>query len=73
MNEGGPHYLTQISQLLGRLGIVYSTVQCTVQYTEQCTVHCTAKCSLHVCGNFLCSQMSKITVTYRSRPPEVDY
>ena len=58
---------------MGRLGTVYSTVQCTVQCTEGCTVHCTAKCSVHVCGNFLCSQMSKITLTNKSKPPEPIY
>ena len=36
-------YLSQISQLLGRLGTVYSTVWCTVQCTEQCTVHGTCE------------------------------
>ena len=39
VRKGGvPQYLSQISQLLGRLGTVYSTVMCTVQHTEQCPV-----------------------------------
>jgi hypothetical protein len=44
MLEGVPQCLSQITQLLGRLGTVYSTVQCTVKCTEQCTVHCTVLC-----------------------------
>ena len=32
-------YKSPISQLLERLGTVYSTVWCTVQCTEQCSVH----------------------------------
>ena len=70
---GVPPCLSQISQLLGRLGTVYSTVHCTAQYTEQFKVHCTAKCSGHGCGNFLYIQMPKMTVPYRRRPPELIY
>ena len=46
MLEGVPQCLSQIRQLLGPLGTVYSTVQCTVKCTEQYTVHCTVKCSV---------------------------
>ena len=37
--EGGvPPCLDQLSQLLGRMGTVYITVQCKEQCTDQCTV-----------------------------------
>ena len=41
------YFSSQISQLLERLGTVYSTVWCTVQCTEQCTVHGTCESWLH--------------------------
>ena len=39
--------LKSISQLLGRLGTVYSTVWCTVQCTDQCTVNGKSDSSVH--------------------------
>ena len=33
--------------------------------------YCTAECSVHVYGQLLCSQMSKMTITNRSRPQEL--
>ena len=79
--------LSQINRLLQPLNTVYSSVKCTVQYTVQCIVectvqckvqctgqcteHCTAYCSVHLYGNLLCSQMSKMTVTNKSGPSEL--
>ena len=45
MKKGGvPQGCNHLSQLLGCIDTVYSTVQCIAQCTVQCIVQCTVQC-----------------------------